>query len=383
MITQPRSGLLNLTFNPGTPPASPLLWPIPPHVNPAEASDIWTVDDNALGTMARDWSAAQTMTITQAAADSFKVCLMMIDMQITFCNPSMSLFCSGDSGLGAVEDVVRASRYIYQNIGYITEIDCTLDTHYRHAIFHQDFWLDRNGNHPAMYTIITADAVEAGEWIPAPAATWAGYGNMMMANRVRRHVIQYTRRLADRGRYPLIIWPQHAKLGNVEHALAPMLYEAVEWHAAARGTNPIYEIKGADIFFEMYSALSTEVEETDLETPEINTGFLQRLLEFDMVIACGEAASHCFAWTIDDMLAHPLMVQDPSLARKFVILGDCTSSVVIRDPATGQIFPGSPANPTDFRPMADAAFQRFEAAGMRIITTNTPIPEIPGYGTRS
>jgi nicotinamidase-related amidase len=348
----------------------------------AEATDIWTVDDTAIGTMAREWAQGQSQPITPAAADDFKVCLMLIDMQITFCSPSMMLFCSGDSGLGAAEDVARVSRYIYQNIGHITECDLTLDTHYRHAIFHQDFWVDREGNPPPLYTLISADDVANGVWIPSSAATWAGYGNMMMMRRVQRHVAEYTRRLADRGRYPLIMWPQHAKLGNVEHAVASMLYEAVEWHAAARMTNPKYEIKGADIFFEMYSAISTEVEETCLETPDVNTDFLQRLLEFDMVIAAGEAASHCFAWTIEDML-RLIMSQDPALARKFVLLRDGTSSVVIRDPNTGQIIPGSPTNPTDFRPMAAAAFQRCEAAGMRIVTTQTPIPEIPGYGIRS
>jgi nicotinamidase-related amidase len=289
MITQQRSGLMDLRFDPGPAASAAGLWPIPPHFDESEVFDIWTVNDDEVGRLAREWSQLQG-NIDIAAADDFKVCLMLIDMQITFCNPSMSLFCSGDSGLGAAEDVARVSRYIYQNIGHLTEINCTLDTHYRHAIFHQDFWVDSDGNHPDLYTLISADDVESGAWIPAPAATWAGFGNMMMMRHVQRHVAQYTRRLAERGRYPLIIWPQHARLGNVEHALVPMLYEATEWHAAARQTNTRHEVKGADIYFEMYSAISTEVEETDLETPDVNTDFLQRLLEFDMVIAAGEAA---------------------------------------------------------------------------------------------
>jgi len=200
-----------------------------------------------------------------------------------------------------------------------------------------------------------------------------------MMNHVRRHAIEYTQGLVARGRYPLIIWPQHARLGNVEHALMPMLYEAVEWHAAARGTDVLYEIKGSNNLFEHYSAMSTEVQSTSLHTPPPNTKFLERLLEFDMIIACGEAASHCFAWTVDDLLA----MGDRRLAEKFVIVTDCTSSVVIRDPNTGQVIPGSPTNPTDFRPMAADAFGRFEAAGMRLITTLTAIPDIPGYGTRN
>ena len=385
MITQARSGLRDLPFNPGPAPDSPLLRPIPLGFQESDAMNVWTVDDNQLGELARNWNASLREPVRPAATDDFKVCMMWIDSQVTFCNPDMPLFCSGGTGLGAAEDVARAARYIYQNMDYITEIDCTLDTHYRHAIFHQDFWLDQQGNHPPMYTLIMPDDVASGRWVPAPAVTWAAYGNMMWMRKVQRHVIQYTNLLAARGRYPLIIWPQHAKLGNVEHALAPMLYEAVEWHSAVRGTNTMYEIKGADIFFEMYSALSPEVERTDeIEPMEgVNTKFLERLLAFDMVIAAGEAASHCFAWTIDDMLHHRLMVQDPALARKFVVLTDCTSSVVLRNPATGQIIPGTPDNPTDFRPMAEAAFQGFEAAGMRIVTTNTPIPEIPGYGVRS
>jgi nicotinamidase-related amidase len=84
-----------------------------------------------------------------------------------------------------------------------------------------------------------------------------------------------------------------------------------------------------------------------------NTGFLQRLLEFDAVIIAGQAKSHCVAWTIEDLLTEILAI-DPQLARKVYLLEDCTSPVVV-------------PNVVDFTDQADAAFQRFAKAGMHLV----------------
>lgn len=377
MITHARSGLRDLRIDPGPVTTSRSVLPIPDHFDPNDVFEIYPVDDQQLGPMARNWGVQHG--ITPAAADRYRVCFLIIDGQITFSWPDMMLFVTGETGLGAAEDTIRTARYIYQNCGYISEIHCTLDTHYRHPVFHQDFWVGPNGEMPPLYSVITPEMIESGEWRVSEAAVWSFWKNIGMLNPMQRHALEYTRGLEARGRYPLIIWPQHARLGNVEHALMPMLYESVEWHAASRGTDPVYTIKGSNNLFEQYSAASLEVKGTSVLKPPEDTSLLDTLLKFDMVIACGEAASHCFAWTVDDLL----QMGDRRLAEKFVILTDCTSSVVIRDPATGQVIPGSATNPTDFRPMAADAFRRFEAAGMRLITTQTPIPEIPGFGSRN
>jgi nicotinamidase-related amidase len=61
--------------------------------------------------------------------------------------------------------------------------------------------------------------------------------------------------------------------------------------------------------------------------------------------------SHCVAWTVADLLAE-IRARDAALARKVILLDDCSSPVVV---------PGV----VDFTDDAEAAYARFAAAGMR------------------
>jgi nicotinamidase-related amidase len=80
---------------------------------------------------------------------------------------------------------------------------------------------------------------------------------------------------------------------------------------------------------------------------------IKYLLESDKLIIAGQAQSHCVAWTVNDLLTE-INTIDPKLARKIYLLADCTSPVVI---------PGV----VDYTAQADAAYQRFAAAGMNIV----------------
>jgi nicotinamidase-related amidase len=77
------------------------------------------------------------------------------------------------------------------------------------------------------------------------------------------------------------------------------------------------------------------------------------------VIVAGEAQSHCVAWTVEDLLTE-ISARDPRLARRVVLLDDCTSPVVV---------PGV----ADFTDAAEAAYARFAAAGMRRVRSTEPI----------
>ena len=70
------------------------------------------------------------------------------------------------------------------------------------------------------------------------------------------------------------------------------------------------------------------------------------------------------AWTISDLL-NSLTDKDPALAKKIYLLEDCTSPVVI---------PGV----IDFTDAADEAFRHFQAAGMHIVQSTTPLALWPG-----
>jgi nicotinamidase-related amidase len=81
-------------------------------------------------------------------------------------------------------------------------------------------------------------------------------------------------------------------------------------------------------------------------------------------VVAGQAKSHCVAWSVEDLLTE-IKVRDPQLAKKVYLLEDCTSPVVVPDVV-------------DFTDAANAAFERFAAAGMHRVTTEMPLAEWPG-----
>jgi nicotinamidase-related amidase len=163
-----------------------------------------------------------------------------------------------------------------------------------------------------------------------------------------------------------MIWPYHALLGGIGHALVAAVEEACFFHCLARKSQTGFEIKGGNPLVENYSVLKPEVLEGIDGRPvaQKNSRFLTKLLEFDVVIIAGQAKSHCVAWTIDDLLTE-ILAQDPDLARKVYLLEDCTSPVVV---------PGV----IDFTAQADAAFARFAQAGMHVVRSTEPIEQWPG-----
>ena len=112
---------------------------------------------------------------------------------------------------------------------------------------------------------------------------------------------------------------------------------------------------------ENYSALAPEVFTNRFgeEIASKNNTLIELLLGADKLIIAGQAQSHCVAWTVNDLLTE-IQAIDPQLARKVYLLADCTSPVVI---------PGV----VDYTDRADAAFQKFAAAGMNIVKSTDRI----------
>jgi nicotinamidase-related amidase len=175
----------------------------------------------------------------------------------------------------------------------------------------------------------------------------------------------YAQTLKDGGKYDLTIWPYHAILGGIGHALVSAVEEAIFFHGIARYSQPDFQVKGGNPFTENYSVLSPEVlvDADGKEIAQKNFKFIKKLLNFDAVIIGGEAKSHCVAWTIDDML-HEISSTERELAEKVYLLEDCSSPVVI---------PGV----VDYTEEANAAFQRFADAGMHIVRSTDPISSWP------
>jgi len=335
--------------------------PVPEHFDPTKVGQLWRVPYQERAQAAREW--ARKHAIPPAARDEFKIGLLLIDVQNTFCLPDFELFVTGRSGTGAVDDNRRLCEFIYRHLAAITQIIPTLDTHQPIQIFHSIFLVDEAGEHPAPYTLISAEEVEQGRWRFNPAAAEALGIDAEEAQRYLRH---YTRTLKERGKYQLTVWPYHALLGGIGHALVPAVEEAVFFHSIARCAQPAFQIKGDHPLTEHYSALGPEVTEDPTGSPiaRKNTPLIEKLLEFDAVLIAGQAKSHCVAWTIEDLLK-AITQKDPKLARKIYLLEDCTSPVVV---------PGV----VDYTDQAEEAFRRFAEAGMHRVRSTEPLTSWPG-----
>ena len=340
--------------------AKPL--PKPDFFQADQVSQVYRVPYQDRAIAAQAW--AQQHGITPASQDQLRLCLLLIDVQNTFCLPEFELYVGGRSGQGALDDNRRLSQFIYQNLGSITAIAPTLDTHTAAQIFHPLFWVDAQGQPPAPMTMISYDEVVAGKWQVNPEM--APY---MAVEDLQEFALHYTRRLTHDSKYPLTIWPYHSMLGGIGHALVSVIEEACFFHSVARNSPTRYEIKGSNPLTENYSVLSPEVLEDGQGTAisAKNQRFTNMLLDFDAIVVAGQAKSHCVAWSVEDLLTE-INARDPQLAQKVYLLEDCTSPVVVPDVV-------------DFTDAANAAYERFAAAGMHRVTTEMPLAEWPGLSS--
>jgi nicotinamidase-related amidase len=335
--------------------------PHPAHYEPKKVDQVWRVPYEERAAQARAWAKEHNLRLKEE--DQFKIALVLIDVQNTFCIPEFELYVGGRSGTGAVDDNIRLVEFIYRNLGAVTHISLTLDTHVATQIFHPIFLVDENGEHPAPYTLVTAEEIRQGRWkfneiIAEDLGIEASYGQSQLEH--------YTAQLAKKEKFELTIWPYHAMLGGIGHALVASVEEADFFHTVARYSKPDFEIKGSNPFSEHYSAIGPEV----LTGPdgeklgEKSDKMFKKVQKYDAVIFAGQAKSHCVAWTISDLLDQ-IQDYDPHLAGKVYLLEDCCSPVVV---------PGV----IDYTDQAEADFARFAEAGMHVVRSTDLIASWPG-----
>lgn len=334
--------------------------PIPEHFDPSRVGEVWRIPYQERVNQAREWKEIHDMS--PVSEDAVKTCLLLVDVQNTFCIPQFELFVAGRSGNGAVEDNVRLCEFIYRNLNTITKIVCTLDTHIAMQIFHEIFWLDEKGNHPIpLQTLITLEDIESGKWRVNPAISGNINGQTDGYEWLKEYGEHYVRTLTSDGKYPITIWPYHAMLGGIGYSIVSAVDEACFFHAIAKNSQTKYEIKGINPLTENYSVLRPEVLEDGDGNPIAykNTEFLNMFLEYDRLIIAGQAKSHCVIWTISDLLSE-IQEIDEDLTDKVYLVEDLTSPVVV---------PGV----VDYTDFADFAFSDFQTAGMHIVKSTEPI----------
>ncbi|HTR44344.1 MAG TPA: hypothetical protein VMH06_01440 [Thermodesulfovibrionales bacterium] len=337
------------------------LLPLPDHYDPGRTGEVWKVPYQERAEEARRWAARNDLR--PASEDRFRICLVAVDVQNSFCIPGFELYVAGRSGTGAVDDNRRLSEFIYRNLDVITQICPTMDTHQAMQIFHSIYLVNERGEHPKPFTLVSEEDVLQGLWRFNPALS---FSLGISETHGQRHLLHYTGTLKRGGKYDLTVWPFHGMLGGIGHALVSSFEEAAFFHCVARFSQTDFHIKGDRPFTEHYSVLGPEV----LEGPEgerigqRNEKFFRKLLDFDAVVIAGQAKSHCVAWTIDDLL-QGILAQDRQLVEKVYLLEDCTSPVVIPDVI-------------DYTEQADAVFLRFAGAGMHVVRSTDPIEGWPG-----
>lgn len=265
--------------------------------------------------------------------------LLIIDPQADFCSPQGSLFVTG-----ADQDAIRLGNFIERNKLAFDGIHVTMDSHHEFDIAHPIFWVNRFGDNPSVFTIITNEDIKTGKWQPSRShlMEWALY---------------YTAELEKKGRYPLCIWPPHCIIGRTEkrnvldsngnnveiqvssqdgtdfgraikydfcgHAISEPVSTALSKWCNEKKKTINFISKGSNYKTEHYSAVKAEVVDPDDSLTDTNNGLLEPLYHADEVIVAGEALSHCVKSTMEDIF-HNL---GDSQIKKFILLTDCTSNV--------------------------------------------------------
>ena len=235
-----------------------------------------------------------------------KIELLIIDPQNDFCNPDGALFVPG-----ADADMQRLAAFVRRAGSQISKIHVTLDSHHLWDVAHPVFWKDTEGNHPSPFTIISAQDVKDGVWLPVRVD-------------LTPKMIEYTQALADGGRYPLCIWPAHCLIGTNGAAVYPDLMDALNEWAASKPWFVNFVSKGSNIMTEHYSAVKAEVPDPKDPSTQLNTPLINTLGKADLIGVAGEASSHCLANTARDIADY---FKAEKYIKNMVLLEDATSPV--------------------------------------------------------
>jgi nicotinamidase-related amidase len=270
--------------------------------------------------------------------------LLIIDPQNDFCDLPPT-WCGRDPASGASlspalpvagahEDMLRLAAYIDRHVDRIDAITVTLDSHHRIDVAHPPFWRRADGGEVAAFTTISGQQVRDGVFVPRDAAALP-------------RVLEYLDGLDARGRYALMVWPEHCRIGTWGHLVHPAVQSACErWEA--RRLRPVHHvIKGDSPWTEHYSAFEAEVPDPDDAGTHLNTALLDRLDQATALVVAGEAGSHCVRASVQDLVVH-LPGGHPE---RIVLLTDCMSPVA-----------GFEAQQADF-------FQRMSARGVALQTS--------------
>ena len=256
-----------------------------------------------------------------------KIDLIVIDPQNSFCKVvdpgKQQVLHDGELCVpGAWKDMENVAGLVRRLGGKLNDIHVTMDSHHKLHIAHPLWFVDRDGNHPNPFTLVTLDGTKIiandflkGQLVPK------GELNTTVPS-FREWTVSYLRSLEGSNRYAHCIWPYHCLIGTPGHNIVTPLYQALdEW---CQGNMAIVDIvtKGSNPKVEHFSAVKAEVEDQKDLSTQFNDEFFSTVMDSDEILLTGEALSHCLANTVRDMAGY-----NPDFIKKCVLLTDCSSSV--------------------------------------------------------
>lgn len=140
---------------------------------------------------------------------------------------------------GSDDDSRRICEFLKLKGADISDIFVTLDSHHKIHIAHAVCWRNADGHHPSPFTLISNKEIEDGVWLPTELS-------------LLDHYKFYTKELEAKGRFKLIIWPDHCLIGTPGHAVYPPLNEALQEWAGTKLNTINYIMKGSNCLTEMY-----------------------------------------------------------------------------------------------------------------------------------
>ncbi|WP_300669022.1 hypothetical protein [Desulfoluna sp.] len=252
--------------------------------------------------------------------------LLIIDPQNSFCDPAGELFVEGAS-----RDMERLTDFIEMNGDAFDRIVVTLDSHNRMHIAHPAWWVDKQGNPPAPFTLLSEEEVTNGAWRAANPSDQA-WSEAYLAQCA-----------------PHVIWPPHCIMGTWGHAVYHPL-DAILNRWANRHTDLVMIPKGHCRHTEHFSIFQPKVKREGEPAALFHKALLDDLSGFDEIYVAGEASSHCVADSLRD-----LITARPTLATRVTLLTDAMSPV------------------SGFHHLSEAFFVEMAAAGVRTSTTSTEV----------
>jgi nicotinamidase-related amidase len=238
--------------------------------------------------------------LTPSKQNKERVLFIGIDVQQDFMD-------NGALGVsGAHGDVLRMTKFIYDNMDKISNIAVSIDTHIPHQIFHPCWWIDKDGNNPNPYTPITLADLDSGKW-------------RAVINPIASR--DYVEHLEKDGKKTLCVWSYHCIQGTTGCALENQFANMVYFHSVAKKTIVQRLVKGQDPLSEMYGIIKPEYDTKGY----VNIDFLNKLENYDKVIIAGEARDYCVYESLKQMLENYTGRYD--VLNKVYVLEDCMSAI--------------------------------------------------------